>query len=98
VEKAKLTPKSTRVHDDDDGEVRTDESADLDFDRPNLVVPTPLSHSSSPKSLPQSSISSPQPLPSANDDKVTDSCNPESSDRIDLDDTGSERDTMNRDG
>lgn len=93
--KAKLTPKG-RVHDDDDDdrEARPDQSENLDFDRPNLAVPTPLSRSSSTKSPPPDSILSPQPLPSTNDDKLTDSCNPESGDRMDLDDTGSERDTM----
>ena len=93
MERAKVTPKS-RVHDDNDEEARTDESADPGHDNPNLAVPTPLSHSFSRKSPPQSSLSSPHPLPSANNDKVTDSCNPETADRMDLDDTRSERNAM----
>ena len=96
LENAKLTPKS-RGHDDADEEERTDKSAkdDPGLDGSNLVVPTPSSRSSLRKSASQSSLSSPTPLPSANnDDSTTDSCNPETADRMDLDDTSSRRNVM----
>jgi DNA mismatch repair protein PMS2 len=97
MEKAKLAPES-RVHEDEEEE-GTDKSA-KDSDPapmgPNQAVPTSLSRSSSRKSPPQtqSSLSSLQPLLSANDDQVTDSCNPEPDDCMDLDDISSERDDM----
>ena len=96
MEKAKLTPKS-KVHDDADEEERTDKSAkdNPGLDGSNLIIPTPLSRSSLRKSASQSSLSSPKPLPTANnDDSVTDSCDPETGDRMDLDDTSSERNVM----
>ncbi|KAF8797761.1 hypothetical protein BYT27DRAFT_6923499 [Phlegmacium glaucopus] len=90
------TFKST-VHDDDKGEERMDKSAknsDLGRDGLNIHDPMTLSRSSAGKSS-QSLLSSPQPLPSANDnDGVTDSCNPETGARMDLDDTSSGRDGM----
>jgi DNA mismatch repair protein PMS2 len=89
--KTKLTPKS-RVHDDADEEERTDKPAkDVSgLDGSNLVIPTPLSPSSIRKSASHSSLSPSKPLPSAhNDDSVTDSCDPKTTDRMDLDDTSS---------
>ena len=96
IEKTELTPKS-RVLDDADVEERTGESGGgvPDFDGSNLVIPTPLSRSSSKKSASQSSLSSPKPLLSAqNDDSTADSCNPETADRMDLDDTSPRRNVM----
>ena len=96
MEKAKLTTKS-KVLDDADEQERTDKSAkdDQGLDGSNLVIPTPLPRSSLRKSASQSSLSSPKPLPSANnDDSVTDSSNPETGDRMDLDDTSSGRNVM----
>ena len=81
----KLNPKS-RVHEDEE---RTEKSAKdvSDLDESNPVIPTPLSPR---KSTSQSSPSSSKPLPSANnDDSVIDSCDPETADRMDLDDTSS---------
>jgi DNA mismatch repair protein PMS2 len=98
MEKAKLTPKNCRVHDDADEEDRTDKSVkdDSGLDGSNLVVPTPLSRNSLRKySSQSSSLPSPKPLPSANnDDSQTDSCNPETGDRMDLDNTSSRRNVM----
>ena len=95
MDKAKLTPKS-RVHDDVDEDERSDKSAtEPGHDRSNLAIPTPLSRSSTRNSASQSSPSSPKPPPSANnDDSTTDSCNPETNDRVDLDDSSSGRDVM----
>ena len=96
MEKAKLTPKS-RVQNDAVEKERIDKSAQDDpgLKESNLVVPTPLSRSSSKKSTSQSSLSSPKPLPSANNENsVIDSCNPETGDRMDLNETRSERNVV----
>ena len=94
MEKAKLAPES-RVHDDEEegGMDKSTKDSDPAPIGSNQAVPT-SSHSSSRKSPPQGSLSSLQPLLSANDDKVTDSCNPEPGDCMDLDDISSERDDM----
>ena len=95
LEKAKLTPRS-RVHEADEDE-RTDKSSkdDPGLDGSNLVIPTPLSRSSSKNSASHGSLSSPKTLPSANNnDSTTDSCNPETVDRMDIDDTSSRRNDM----
>ena len=96
IEKARPTPKS-RVHDDTNEKETTCTSTNdvPDIDGSNLVTPTPLSSSSPGKSASYSSLSSPKPLPSShNDDSVTDSCDPETADRMDLDDTTSGRNVM----
>ena len=96
MEKAKPVPKR-RVHDETNEEETTNKSAkDVPgLDGSNLVTPTPLSSSSSRKSASQSPLSSPKPLPSVhNDDGVTDLCDPETADRMDLDDTSSRRNVM----
>ena len=93
MEKAKVAPKSS-VQDDTDEEESTDKSAKevAGLDGSSLLISRQLSRSSSKKSASRSSLSSPKPLPSAhNDDSVTDSCDPETADRMDLDDTSSRR-------
>ena len=86
MEKTKPTPKR-KAHDDDEDE-RTEKSAnDSDLSSGGMNLAAPAS-----KKL-QRLLSSPPPLPVAND-AVTDSYNPETGDRMDLDDTSSGRDAI----
>ena len=96
MEKVKPTPKGG-VHDDNDEDVRTDKSVkDVPgLDGSNPVTLTPLSSSSLKKSASQSSLSSPKPARTVNNvDGVTDSCDPETADLMDLDNISSRRNVM----
>ena len=96
MEKVKPTPKG-RAHDDTDEEEMTDKSAkDVpDLDGSNLVTPAPFSSSSLRKSASQSSPSSSKLLRRVhNDDSVTDSCDPETADLMELDNNSSRRNNV----
>ena len=96
MEKVKPIPKG-RVHDDTDEEEMTDRSAkDVpDLDGSNLVSPAPFSSSSLRKSASQSSPSSSKVLRTVhNDDSVTDSCDLETADLMELDNISSRRNNV----